>query len=183
MMKQALRATINGMLLLLFLFAATHVASAQTATPIPKLDLNQYMGTWYQIASYPTKTEKHCLSDAMTLYALGDKRDSFQVVTSCKIKDDNTDSWDSKGKMDKASDGKLQVSHFLIFSKKYWVLATGPAYEWSLVGSPNHKCLWVLSRTTTLQPEALAEIKAKAAAEGFDPSKLVIMLQHSQPAI
>jgi apolipoprotein D and lipocalin family protein len=179
MIKRTLKTIASGMMLLFFL-AATRMTSAQAVTPVPKLNLNQYMGTWFEIERYPNKTEKPCVSDAMVLYALGDKQNSFQLVASCKIKDDNTDSWDSQGKLDRQSDGKLQVTHFLIFSTKYWVLATGPAYEWALVGSPNHKSLWILSRTIALKPEVLAEIKARAAAEGFDTSKLKPMQQHQR---
>jgi apolipoprotein D and lipocalin family protein len=59
------------------------------------------------------------------------------------------------------------------FARKYWVLAIGEAYDWALVGDPNHKSLWVLSRTNTVTPELLEEIERRAVAEGFDIAKLV----------
>ncbi len=77
--------------------------------------------------------------------------------------------------MDKAGDGKLTVTHFWPFTQKRWVLALGPAYEWALVGSPNHKSLWILSRTPTLKPEVLADIKSRAAAQGFDPARMITL--------
>lgn len=155
-----------------------HIAAAQTVTAVPSLDLNRYMGPWYEIARFPVKREKHCLGDEMVLYALGDKRNSFQVVTSCQIKDGNSDYWNDRGKSSKSGDGTLKLSRIWPLTTKYWVLATGQAYEWALVGSPNHKTLWVLSRSTTLKPEVLAEIEAKAAAQGFNTTKLIKISQH-----
>jgi apolipoprotein D and lipocalin family protein len=75
--------------------------------------------------------------------------------------------------MDAAGDGRLRLSRWLIFHTKYWVIATGPTYEWALVGNPNHKSLWVLSKTATMQPDTLAQIEAKAAAAGFSTARLV----------
>ncbi len=79
---------------------------------------------------------------------------------------------------DTLGDGKLKVSYLWPFSQKYWVLAVGPEYTWALVGNPNHKELWVLSRTETMNPEMLEEIKSKAAAEGFEGAKLIQVVRH-----
>jgi apolipoprotein D and lipocalin family protein len=179
MIEHMLKTTASRLTLLAVLLAVVRM-EAQTVTPIPKLDLNQYTGTWYEMARYPIKREKECIGEEMMLYALGDKPNSFQLVTSCKIKDDNSDSWNGKGKMDKTGNGELNVLSIWPFHTKYWVLAIDPAYEWALVGSPNHKSLWILSRATTIKPETLAEIEAKAAAEGFDTSKLKPMPQRKE---
>ena len=122
-------------------------AHAQSATAVPKLDLDKLTGTWYQIAKLPVKAEKKCLSDNTVLYALNDKRDSFQIGTFCTIKGGDHNNINDSGKMDKARDGKLEVRRLVIFSRKYWVLATDPDFNWALVGTPNHK-----NNRTTAQP-------------------------------
>jgi apolipoprotein D and lipocalin family protein len=179
MIKQVLRTIASPIMLLAFLLPITGTAHAQTVTAVPKLDAGKFIGTWYALARYPIKREKHCLSDDVVLYALGDKRDSFQVVTSCQIKDGNSDFWNDKGKLSKTGDGSLKLSRIWPFTTKYWILATGPAYEWALVGTPNHRSLWVLSKSTVVTPEALAAIEARAAAQGFNTAKLVRILQHN----
>jgi apolipoprotein D and lipocalin family protein len=179
MLKRLRRIATTLNFSLVILLGLTQPAAAASPTAVPTLDLNRYMGTWYEIARYPVNPEKHCLSDAAVLYSLGDKKNTFQVVTSCAIKDGNSDSWNAKGKIDKNADGKLKISHYLILSKKYWVLAIAPDYSWALVGSPNHKSLWILSRTTTLKPEGLADLEAKATAAGFNIAKLKTMPQHN----
>ena len=166
-----------GTALSLALLSSPPPASAQ-ATAVPTLDANRFMGTWYEIERYPVKPENHCLSDAAVLYALGDKKDSFLVVTSCTVKNGNSDSWNAKGKFSNTGDGKLKLRHLLIFYKKYWVLSLAPDYSWALVGSPSHHTLWILSRTTTLPANTLAQIEATATAQGFNISKLKPMPQH-----
>jgi apolipoprotein D and lipocalin family protein len=173
------RAAIAAAFLLASLLSVNHAATAQAVTAVPRLNLEGYMGAWYEQARYPNKREKTCVSDNMVLYALGDKPNSFQIVTSCEIKGGNSDAWNGKGKAGSTGDGRLKLSRFLIFSTKYWVLAAGPDNEWALVGNPNRKFLWVLSKTATLKPEVLAEIEAKATAEGFDTAKLLKVAQHN----
>jgi apolipoprotein D and lipocalin family protein len=155
---------------------AAQTAAAQSATAAPALDLNRYMGTWYEVARLPDKAERRCVGGAMVLNALADKPHRFQVVDSCRAKDGYTNVRNFNGKeADKSGGGKLKLSSFWPFSTKYWVLALGPTYDWALVGNPNHKSLWVLSRTATLPPEELTKIEALAAAQGFDTSKLAMV--------
>ena len=172
-MKQATTIAATALALLAISLSFNINAAAQTATPVPKLDLNQFMAPWYEIEHYPIKAQKHCVSDERMLYAFGDKRNTFQIVTSCLIKDGNSDSWNSRGKLDKGGSGAMKVNRIWPLTAKYWVLATGPAYVWALIGSPNHKSLWVLSKSKTLSPDVLAAIQAQASAQGFNSAKLV----------
>lgn len=158
-------------------------AAAQSVTPVPKLDLNQITGTWYEIARYPNKREKKCLGNAVMLVALGDKANHFQLVYTCKIKAGYTDAINIDGKaQDKAGDGKLKLGSIWPLYRKFWVLAVGPENAWSLVGSPNHKDLWIYSRMPALAPDAFAQIQARAVAQGFSAAKLTQTPQGLKPA-
>lgn len=178
MTERVLGARIAGWVLLGCSLAVPGRAMAQKVTAVPKLDVNQYMGVWYEMARLPTRIEKNCVSDPTMLYALGTKARSLQIGIFCKTKDGSSDEWDAKGKMDKSGDGKLKFDHLWPFYKKFWVLATGPGYGWALVGSPNHKSLWILSRTRTMDPATLDSVKAIAAAQGFDTGKLISQPQN-----
>ena len=152
--------------------AFTVEASGQRASAIPSLDLDKLTGTWYQIAKLPTKAEKNCLSDGTVLYALNNKRDTFQIGTFCTVKGGDQDSRTASGKMDKVRDGRLKISRLAVLTRPYWVLAADPDYDWALTGTPNHKSLWVLARHTTLPPEIVREVEGIAAAQGFPVAKL-----------
>lgn len=48
----------------LALFAAGHSFAAQPAPleTVPAVDINRYMGRWYQIAYFPNRFQKQCAS-------------------------------------------------------------------------------------------------------------------------
>ena len=151
-------------------------AQAQgSAVAVPQLDLKQFVGKWYEVARLPEKHEKKCVADAVTLYTLRAKAGQFDVVQSCRLQDGTPNTRNFRGKVanKKSTDGRLKAIYTFPFSHKYWVLGLGEGYSWMLVGSPNHKQLWVLSHTPVLAPEALAAAKAQAASQGFDVGKMV----------
>ncbi|WP_263381932.1 lipocalin family protein [Granulicella arctica] len=177
MVKLVLRVAGAGVMAVGLLLPFACAAAAETVTALPKLDTTRAMGAWYEIARIPRNPEKKCTSDAMVLYAPGDKPNRFSMVTSCQIKAGSSDAWNATITLDKTGDGKLKLSYIWPFSSKYWVLAEDPAGQWTLIGSPNHKTLWVLSRTAAMAPEVLAAVEAKATAQGFDTNKLVLVPQ------
>lgn len=167
-------------LLLAYLIVPPSNATGQTVHAVSTLDLTRYHGEWYKVAHLPIKSEKHCVGDTVILYAARYKPGQFQVVTTCKTKQGLSDVRDMNGRRaDKGGDGKLKVTTIWPFSTQEWVLALGNNYEWALVGSPNHKLLWILSRTPALEPEVLAGIKATAAAQGYDTGRLVAIPQQA----
>ena len=153
-------------------------AVGQSASALPSVDLNQFAGSWFEIARFPTKREKGCIANVVDLIALAYKRDHLTLVDSCKAKNDYTDVRNANIKAEKNSgDAKLKVSYIWPFSDKVWILALGPDYDWVLMGNPNHKALRVLSRSRELSPDVLTMIKQKAASEGYAPDKLMMTLQ------
>ncbi len=136
------------------------------------------MGSWYEVARFPNKKQKDCASNGTELYALGYKPRTFQVGTFCKLVGGTYNEWGANGKTDKSGDGTLKIKHLVFFSTTYRVLALGPGYQWALIGTPNHKSLWILSRSRTLDPGLLSSVESTASAQGFDTSKL-IMVAHT----
>lgn len=171
--KQWLRGASGAGMLLGMVVAGLQTVAAQSVTPVPKLDLNRFAGVWYQVARLPNKAEKSCTGQPTVLYALGDKANSFQMGTFCQGKNDVAEETDSHGKQDKSGNGLLKVSHLVLLSTKYDVFAIGAAYEWALVGTPNHKSLSVLYRNPVIAPDLMAQLESKASAEGFHTEKLV----------
>jgi len=171
-----MRRTAWGIVVLLAMAAG--VAHAQSATAVDRLDLGRFTGTWFEIARMPDKAQKRCVGNAFDMYTLGDKPGRFSLLTSCKLTDKSAQVRNlSGGRGKKSMDGKLKVTTLWPFSHKNWVLALGPEYDWALVGTPNHKTLWVLSRTSAMPPDALRQAEAKAASEGFHVEKLETVSQ------
>jgi apolipoprotein D and lipocalin family protein len=159
------------------LLAAAAAAAGQTPTPVAHLDIDKYVGKWYEIAAYPVKAEKKCVSDPFWLFAEGDKPRRVEIVTSCRLQDGSVDVHNKDAVQDKSGDGRLNIRTIFPFTTKYWVFAVAPDYQWALVGNPNKKTLWIMARGETLTPEVMDQIKAEAAKHGFDVGKLVLMKQ------
>jgi apolipoprotein D and lipocalin family protein len=151
-------------------------AQAQTPTPVPQLDLKRLAAQYYEIARLPNKPEKKCIGNAIALYNLGDKPGRLQLVTSCNQNGNfiNVRNQDGRRQVKGGTDGKLKLGPFWPLYSKYWVLGLGADYEWALVGTPNHKKLWIYAKTATLRPDVLADIRTSAAAQGYKVDQLIV---------
>lgn len=164
--------------LLLIASAWSTAARAQSVTPVAKLDLSQFTAPWYELARLPNRREKACVGDNLVLYGLRDKKNTFQLVISCLIKNENWNYWDVSGKLAPDGSGRLKLVRFFIFRTDYWVIAADPSMAWIVVGTPNHRSLEILSKTPTLAPEAMDQIKAQVSAQGFNIDKLIYVTRH-----
>lgn len=156
---------------------------------VPALDLDRYAGKWYEVARLPNRFQKHCVSDVVAKYALRpDGR--IDVTNSCRSADGTTD--EARGIVRKAGDGRnnavLQVRFapailsFLPVWGDYWVIGLGPDYSWAVVGTPNRKYLWILSRTPALNEPAYEQAIEIAKGNGFDVTQVVRSKNEAQPS-
>ena len=159
------------------------LASAQNAASIPNLDVNRLPGVWYEIARYPFKPEKACKHDAVELVALADKAHQLQLIDSCTTAKGYAQTRNLIAKQAKKSTAaEFKITTIWPFHRKYWVLALDPANRWSLIGSPNHRDLWIFSKTPSLDPDVLTQIETTAAAAGFPANRLALTPQKPLPA-
>jgi len=179
----AIRLNIQKWLVLSVLVAATaagaHGSDAPLAT-VPSVDIPRYLGKWYEIARYPAWFEKQCAREVTATDALREDG-KIGVENSC-IKQDGSRK-QSKGWAkieDKRTNAKLKVTFFWPFFGNYWVLELGSQYEYSVVGEPGRKYLWILSRTPQMSDEQYREITSRLAAKGYDSAKLVRVPQSAQ---
>jgi apolipoprotein D and lipocalin family protein len=181
-MTRTLQTAAAGLALLASLIAGATTAAAQSATPIPKLNPTQLIGTYYVIARLTIKRQKACAGDELVLYALGDKKRSIQIVTTCEVKQDRSDAWSSSGRFDKAGNGRIGIPYYFFFARKYLIIGLAPDATWAIAGTPNHKSLWLLSGTPTMPADTLAQLKSIATAQGYNTAKLITIPQHPQLA-
>jgi apolipoprotein D and lipocalin family protein len=169
-------AVVTAMLAVAMLVAVVP-ARAAGAVAVPVLDPNRLIGAYYTVERFPVRKQKACLGNESVLYALGDKKNTLQIVTACECKLNNFNSWNKTGKFSEAGDGKIRTPWFWPFKSNYWVLGLAPDYSWALVGTPNHKSLWVLSRVAAMDAGTLATVTQMATAQGFDVGKLKLIPQ------
>lgn len=165
--------------LLFALMACIGSAKAAEVNAVAQVDLERYMGTWYEQASFPMYFQRKCVANTAATYRLREDR-RVDVHNRCEQRDGS--SLDARG-VAKSVDGstsKLKVRFapealsFLPFVwGDYWVIALDKNYQWSVVGSPSRKYLWILSRDKNLSPETFIELVNIAKAQGFDTTRLV----------
>lgn len=143
-------------------------------TAVAAVDLDRYLGRWYEIARYPMWFQRKCAA-SMAEYS---RRDDglIRVVNTCTRVDDTARTKQVAGRArvaDQATNAKLEVSFFGPFWADYWVIDLDPDYRWAVVGEGRRKYLWILSRTPELPAEELAGVLERLRAAGYDPDRLV----------
>jgi apolipoprotein D and lipocalin family protein len=169
--SQSARVRASGltlwMALLLAACAGRGVAPPAVAAAV---DLERYLGTWYEIASYPTRFQRGC-SNTRAHYAR--REDGTLLVRNECLRDGSPATIEGTAWVADDDPAKLRVRFFWPFSAPYWILALDPDYRWALVGTPDRGYLWVLARSPALDEETFRAIVSLAAGRDFDPARLV----------
>lgn len=150
-------------LFLLALFTISTKANCgddlQPLKTVPYVDVNRYMGKWYEISSIPQSFSKGCIGST-AFYELRDNGD-VSVLNECWIGSFSGKKKQAKGKawvVDKTTNSKLKVQFFWPFAGDYWIIELDENYEYVVVGAPGRDYLWVLSRTPTMAPELYQDL-------------------------
>lgn len=156
------------------------MASQSPLTVVSNLDPTRYGGEWFEIARLPNKFQTQCTSDVVARYTVR-PGGGFNVVNRCKQADGTTREASGVARTVKgAPTSVLQVRFapaFLSFLPQVWgdyqVIALDEAHTYSLVGTPDRKYLWVLSRTPTLDSSTYERLMEAARLQGFDVTRLI----------
>ncbi len=149
---------------------------------VPELDLERYLGKWYEIARFDHSFERGMIgvtaeysmrSDGKIKVVNSGYKNGFdgeisQAVGKAKIPDPLN------------NPAKLKVSFFWFFYGDYYVLDIDENYQWALIGSSSDKYLWILSRTSQIPDELYNELLEKLNKRGYDVSKLIKVEQKKE---
>lgn len=149
---------------------------------VKNVDLNRYIGKWYEIARFDHSFERGLVGTTATY--------SFRVDGKISVVNEGYKKT-LKGKRTKAigkakcpnpnEPGKLKVSFFWFFYGDYNILELDTVnYQYVLIGGSSPKYLWILSRTPQMQPEIYEMLLQKAKDRGYDLSKLIKVEQVNQ---
>lgn len=149
-------------------------------TTIKELDLNRYLGTWYEIARFPHSFEKG-MAGVTANYSLRDDG-KIKVINKGYKNGLNGKLSVAEGKAkipDKSQPGKLKVSFFWIFYGDYYILELGPNYEYAMIGSSSSKYFWILSRTPQMDEATYNMLLDNAKKRGYNLDQLERVQQKS----
>lgn len=151
---------------------------------LASLEVKPYMGQWYQVALYPNRFQRQCVSDTTATYSLLDDG-RVQVINRCR---------NAGGEMEDVTgvarpvgtlqDGRLQPAQLEVSFLptwlnwlpvgwgRYWVIKLADDQRYAIVSEPGREYLWVLARRPRLDASDEREVFAFLRAQGFDLTRL-----------
>lgn len=145
---------------------------------VAHVELGRYVGTWYEIASFPQRFQRGCTATTAT-YTLRDDGD-LDVLNRCRKGSLNGEEKSARGRarvVDRSTNAKLEVSFFRPFWGDYWILDLADDSMYAVVGHPGRDYLWILSRTPAMPEATYQAIAERLQAQGYETSRLVRTLQ------
>jgi lipocalin len=141
---------------------------------VPAVDVQRYLGRWYEIARFQHRFEKSIVGATAEYNLRDDGR--IQVLNSGFKKDLNGPYTQVKAVAwvpDASRPGALKVRFFGLFTSDYLIFGLDAEnYSWALVGSDSRNYLWFLARTPEISEELFSRMKDIARSQGYDLSGL-----------
>jgi apolipoprotein D and lipocalin family protein len=143
--------------------------SAEPPLSVKAVDVDRYIGRWYEIARLENWFEKEC-EGATAEYA---KRPDgkITVVNTCRTGKARSIKGVARV-VDASTNAKLKVSFFGPFEGDYWVLDHADDYSWSLVGEPSGRYLWMLARAPKLDAAVKDDLLERLRKRGYNTQAL-----------
>jgi len=158
---------------------ASVLVAGSPLTVVTNLDPSRYSGRWFEIARLPNRFQTKCAGDVTADYQPR-QGGGFVVVNRCRGNDGKT--IDAEG-VARAVDGQpssvLQVRFapsFLSLLPFVWgdyqVIALDDGHTYSMVGTPDRKYLWILSRQPRMAPGQYDHLIELARSQGFPVERI-----------
>lgn len=179
---------MKSILIILLTMLLTRCSSPQEKNfpelvTVKQVDLNKYVGLWYEIAKIPNSFQDQCAYGTTAEYKIDEDGDII-VTNSCYDDEGKIDVAEGLAKVvDKNTNAKLEVSFFSIlgirpFWGDYWIIGLDDNYQWAVVGTPNRKYGWVLSRTPSLPDSTMENIFEILKSQHYNPDDFEISKQN-----
>jgi lipocalin len=151
----------------------------ESIPPVKGVDIERYLGTWYEIARLPHRFEKDLVG--VTAAYKRKPNGEIEVLNQGYKQSLEGEKKTARGRAripDLRTPGLLKVSFFWIFWSDYKIIKLDTAeYKWAVVTSSSKKYLWILSRTPKIEDALVEELKAYVTEKGFETEKLIWVKQ------
>ncbi|MGC8775434.1 MAG: lipocalin family protein [Chlorobaculum sp.] len=143
---------------------------------VPEVDVMKYCGTWYEIASIPSKQQRGCVSTKAE-YTLDAAKGMVMVRNSCKRNGREKSIRATAVPVKGSGNAKLIVTFFRYIKADYWVIGLAEDYSWALVSNPSATRCWVLSRTPYMDDATYRQLLEQLRLKGINTDELAKTVQ------
>jgi apolipoprotein D and lipocalin family protein len=160
--------------------ACAGVVSKGALSTVASVDLSRYAGTWYEIARLPMWFQRHCV-DSKAIYS--SRPDGLVGVhNECVTEFGGVEQAEGVATVvDPKTNARLMVAFDNWFARlfgssregNYWILDLDPEYRTAMVGTPDRRYLWILSRTPQLEDSTYHRLVERARQLGYPVSDLI----------
>lgn len=151
-------------------------------TTVDSVDLQKYVGTWFEISKIPNSFQDQCIKNTTATYKIDEDGDII-VLNQCIDEDGELDDAEGLARVvDKKTNSKLEVSFVSFlgwrpFWGDYWIIGLEQNYQYVCVGTPSKKYGWILSRKKEMQKSVLEKCYDIFKKNGYDVSKFELSTQ------
>lgn len=173
-----LKIYLSGLFIVFFLIGGCSSVPKKTEPElqvVPYVDINRYLGKWYEIARYPNWFEEGCFSP--TAFYEKINNEEIKVVNRCYKNGRQGELDEAVGKatlVKDATNAKLEVQFFWPFKGNYWIIELDKEYQYAVISEPDRQYLWILSRSPEMDLNTLKMLKDKIRQKGFDLNYLIL---------
>lgn len=154
------------------------VAPDTAVTPVAAVDLERYLGLWYEVAKIPNRFQDDCARGTTAEYT---RREDgrIDVRNRCVTADGKVNEAGGVAEVVEGSgNARLRVSFVSFlgwrpFWGDYWIVGLDPEYRWAAVGTPSRKYGWILARSPEVDGPTLDTIYAILERNGYARSRFV----------
>jgi apolipoprotein D and lipocalin family protein len=157
--------------------------AGQPLEVVAPIEIQRYMGLWYEQARLPNRFQEKCAGQVSARYSLrADGR--VDVLNRCARAPGEVEEALGEARTvpvaGKPDAGRLEVrfapawlSWLPLVWGDYWILRLEPDYSMALVGTPDRKFLWVLAREARPAEARVQALLSHARDAGFDVGKVI----------
>lgn len=140
---------------------------------VEKVDIPRFMGKWYVIANIPTFIE----ADAHNATESYDLEKDGSIAITFRFNKDSVDGpvaeYHPKAFVyDKKSNAEWRVQFLWPFLADYLVIDLADDYSFTVIGVPSRNYLWIMARSSKMDPKVYQNVIDRIAAQGYDVSRI-----------
>ena len=148
-------------------------ASPRPLPPVPKVDVDRFLGDWYVIAHIPSWPERDAFN-AVESYA---RKPDGRIQTTFRFRRGSFEAPEKTmhpvGTVQPGTNGAIWGMQFVWPIQAEYVIAyLNEAYTQTIVGRSKRDYVWIMARTPTISEADYAALVTRVGAMGYDIGEL-----------